>query len=454
MIWVKIVISFVSDFVKMAQSLFKVSNSLTSTQVGRLSSEELDYELAIKGLSPGNTIDDKRKSLRAIFRLEKMGHSIERIAYPFKFAEDSTAVQKGIAEIKTLYNEWSGNSQDAVVSKLSAKLCHVLGRINRAVVEIENNSQSKLKNSLLVQITELIEDCKHKCNAVQRTSTPIKTNVPVCLSQISHNVSDSEISESDSDEDIAAHSHHEATNAKSSFVPVYKWTVRFKGRRGESINAFLRDVEEHCRSRNVNKRQLLQSAGDLFTETAKVWYRANYKKFESWDALVIALKEEFLVPHYDNDLYDQIKKRTQGPSETIGMYFANMSTLFDDLTMRVPEDIKVAIVRSNLMPLYQNQLALNDPKSLEELKSLCKRLEQSRHAVENYHPPRANRNALEPELAVINEVRCFQCGQIGHFQRNCRLQRKDNKEIKCFGCGKLGVKKFNCSQCQGNVKRR
>lgn len=46
----------------MAQSLFKISDTLTSSQIGKLSGGELDYELVIKGLAPGSIFEDNRKS--------------------------------------------------------------------------------------------------------------------------------------------------------------------------------------------------------------------------------------------------------------------------------------------------------------------------------------------------------------------------------------------------------
>lgn len=67
-------------------------------------------------------------------RLEKMGHSVERIAHPFAFDVDIAAVQKGFAEVVELSKTWSGYSNDSIAMKLSAKLCYLLGQVNRAVI--------------------------------------------------------------------------------------------------------------------------------------------------------------------------------------------------------------------------------------------------------------------------------------------------------------------------------
>lgn len=91
-------------------------------------------------------------------------------------------------------------------------------------------------------------------------------------------------------------------------------------------------MEELCRSRNVSKTQLLHSAGDLFVDVAKVWYRANFREFHTWEQMVKGLREEFHPPDYDMEIYEEIRKRTQGKFESIGIYFALMTTLFGNLT--------------------------------------------------------------------------------------------------------------------------
>ena len=55
---------------------------------------------------------------------------------------------------------------------------------------------------------------------------------------------------------------------------------------------------------------------------------------------------------------------------------------------------------------------------------------------------------LTAALSVRDErrVRCFHCGQSGHFKRQC-WKREGN--AKCFSCGRLGQMARNCRQ-QGN----
>lgn len=444
--------------------VFKISTILTGGCVNKLSAEELEYELSIRGLPLSGNVDVKRKALRSALRLEKMGHSVEMIDHPFLFVTDLTALTKCISGIKGISDNWDGNGDDGTAARLSVKLCHALNRANRMLIVDKNQANIKQKNEVLIQIAELVNDCKHKVKTFEKTSTPKCEHVPLNLSQISlHDKSD--IDTSSEDEGATNVSNNgEVIERKSSYVPVYKWGIKFAGRKGESINAFLRDVEELCRSRNVNKQQLLQSAPDLFTDVAKVWYRSNYQNFSTWEQLVAELKAEFQSPDYDDELFEQIKKRTQGPNESVGIFFSIMNTLFENLTNSIAEATKVMIIKRNIIPIYQNQLALHHPKTVNELKLLCKDLESCKASVDRFAPPKSNRHALEPELTLIDnnhQVRCYNCGQIGHYRGDCRNfngnrheSLRVRSEIKCYGCGQPGVIKQNCSKCKGNGSRK
>lgn len=66
--------------------------------------------------------------------------------------------------------------------------------------------------------------------------------------------------------------------------------------------------------------------------------RANKRRFNNWDLLIVALKKQFLPCDYEDRLWEEIRKRTQGASESVGIYFAVMSNLFERLVVPVPEN--------------------------------------------------------------------------------------------------------------------
>lgn len=108
-----------------------------------------------------------------------------------------------------------------------------------------------------------------------------------------------------------------------------------------SLNAFLEQVDEMKQSRHVSDDELFNSAYDLFSEVALIWYRGNKKKATDWPSLVKLLREEFLPKNYNDRLFKQIKERTQHPDEPMGIYIAFMNNHFERLTIKVPESSRI-----------------------------------------------------------------------------------------------------------------
>ena len=249
----------------------------------------------------------------------------------------------------------------------------------------------------------------------------------------------------------------------SKLMPVHKWNIKFKGDKSQSINAFLRDVEELRIARGYTKEELYQSAIDLFEGKAALWFRSIRRRVETWDELEQQLLEEFLPVYYNDLLMDEIKARTQGSDESIGMYLAVMDGLFSFLKPPMAEDDKLRILRRNILPFYQTQLGLFEVVSVDKLRELCRKLEVTRVAVDSFIPPAANvKTSVEPyyayvgskpksslsSVAVSSNVRCWGCNGKGHLQSSCTRQ----KSLKCFGCGKEGVVKSNCPVCKAKAK--
>lgn len=69
-------------------------------------------------------------------------------------------------------------------------------------------------------------------------------------------------------------------------IPVSKWNLSFNGDgTGLSINAFLERVEEFKLSRRVSEQELLDSAIELLTGDALIWYRSVKSKATTWTEL-------------------------------------------------------------------------------------------------------------------------------------------------------------------------
>lgn len=262
----------------------------------------------------------------------------------------------------------------------------------------------------------------------------------------------------------------------SSIKPVFpsKWGLTFSGdKKGLSINAFLERVEELRVARDVSELVLLDSGIDLFSGRAYQFYVTCRKEADTWEKLVKLLREKYQPPDYNEKLFEEIKQRTQGSDETMGIYLAVMTGYFKRLTCPVPEKVKLKILLRNIAPFYQQQFCLVDVTSVSQLRTLGRKLEAKREAVENFSaPPSCRLHVFEPDLAYVGEelvsevldvntsvqdfsgkdMRCYNCDRPGHRAIGCLEPRK----LRCYRCKLEGYTKRTCPKCSasGNGNRR
>jgi len=254
--------------------------------------------------------------------------------------------------------------------------------------------------------------------------------------------------------------------------PVAKWTVRFSGRKNDSVVAFLRRVEELMDAGEVTNREILSGACYLFEGPALTWYRAHRTRVNTWTELKTLLKEDFLPLKYEDDLLYEILNRKQGPQEDITLYISAMVGLYDSLSNPPSEREQLRVILRNLSPYYLAHLKISHILSIDELKTEGKELEYRRTLSQEYDKPQQRRNLLEPELSnrpprnTVSAVssppepssargyrpptKCWNCGEVGHRHQLC----PEMKTTFCYRCGEKGVKTINCPNClSGNVIR-
>lgn len=463
-----------------------------SMHINRLTQDELVYELKVRGLQEG-TVEDMRKWLSKARRLERKGSSFTYPEYPYTFAEDRNAVDGKVTELEQEIADFDGVRGSGTALRVETKLAHVAGRADR--MKATNADEKKEKSILLSKLMGLIADFDTKLDPDQddsddgdaqtspNTDRPSRVNpttvdpppqtenaVPPALTVLQSSVSAAMPSTSTSGmpaHPTIRHSSMLPSPYTSKSVPVSKWQLKFSGEaKGMSVNAFLERVQELRVARHVTEDELFDSAVDLFQGKALLWYRDARKRVFSWPDLAKALRDEFQPVNYNEKLFEEIKQRTQGPNESIGVFFSVMSTMFGRLTCPISEEVQVKILLRNVLPFYQQQLALVDITTVEELRRLCRKLDARRQDAEAFvSPPR--RNVLEPDLAYVEttevlapsstpspmvptevaairkEITCWNCNRAGHRSINCTAP----KNIHCYRCGAKDVTTRTCVKC-------
>lgn len=432
--------------------------------INRLSKEDMAYELKIYGDTTSSSFDVMRRSLRQFRRLAKCTSYIMP-KYPFTFDEDTVAI---VAKIKSISDEmavFSDSRMSPAFAKLSTAIAFAISRVNRSLPTKEEDIQ--LRSKFLVQLVGLASELRTKAKSFSRNST-MAGGDPLDLTTISNSAVSSESSSDDEDDAPQAVTVLRPVNKS---VPVASWGIKFSGHpRDTSLCAFLERVNELKIARNSSDAILYNSAVDLFTGNALIWYRANRDNFSDWNELMCGLRGEFLASDYDDRLFEEIKHRTQGPQESMGMYISVMKNLFARLQTTIPEPTQLKILLKNLLPFYQTQFGLVEISSLSQLLRYGKQLEARKASVEAYVPPPVRSKTLEPDLAYVHcsaesdqtprvtprvntvnapTIKCWNCNAVGHRAAECSKPRKRH----CFRCGRPNVTLPTCPTCSGNGRK-
>lgn len=432
--------------------------------VNHLNKDELMYELTVRGLDTG-TVEAMRVAFTKQRNLEIMDDGIMETYpdSPYDDDEEEDICKAKIAEVKKLLGDLTRKDK----RKAESKLWHCMGRIRRIDEDHEG------RTALLTEAKTLYETFLQRCREFEKPAgleiLETTLNQALNLGSTPHH--------STPNQSVNKPPAFSSTSGVKS-IPVCKWNLKFSGAPGVSVNAFLERVDELKTARHVRDDMLLHSALDLFEDRALTWYRSVRRNLTSWTDLVEQLREEFQPPNYNEKLFDEIRRRTQGENESIGVYLANMNGLFGRLSCSMSEEAKLKILLDNLAPFYQNQLGLVHVTSVDHLRQLGKKLETRRQAVENFMPPpRRQRGLLEPDLACLSDGPesdllaletpvvfqdvasgsrpkpvCWNCRRPGHLMSQCQQPRK----IICHKCGTVGFTIRTCPECSqsGNGHRR
>lgn len=327
----------------------------------------------------------------------------------------------------------------------------------------EDDDGQKTKSLLFTEVFQLSSDLEGRIKTLETA------NVSVLDASIAQqNSSDSEDGGASGAEEVNRNLSvlSMAGPSTSKSVPVMKWNISFSGEiKDMSVTAFLERIEELAIARHVSRQELFNSAIDLFKGKALVWYRANRTSFNDWDTFAKEMKKQFQPYDYDEKLYDEIKRRTQGSDELIGIYLSVVSNLFSRLSLKIPEATKLKILLKNIAPFFQLNLGLVEINSIDELKTMCLKLEARKSCIDNFSlPSRRKNDVLEPDLSYVSSipesstpqtqpsdaiaaVKCWNCDKIGHRSATCEMPKRKH----CYRCGTPNVTVRTCTKCSRAV---
>lgn len=528
----------------------------------RLQSDELTHELIVRNLPCFGTVAEKRKLLREAIQSEKRGVQLN-ITVQLDPNMEIEVCQAKLRTLNEAIDNINLNNIENDFDKIHSRLLHLSARIKRIPAEEAEEELFGEKNNCLIIVATLICNLKHiyskskttlvdvnpgssSCNvnhslldislenfeetlnttrgnfqldqscletqafpvnSTKTNKTAVNFSLPAVPIQ-NHTMNASVLpitSNTWKNSSPVGLSHHNNTfslnETRSYDKPLSNWNITFDGN-NLSVGQFIERINEISSARNVSKERLFQSAIELFTGDALIWFRSIRPTIASWDQLIDRLRSDFLPSDYENDLWDEIRARKQGQNEKVIIFIAVMENLFSRLTHHPTEFTRLEQIRRNLLPYFQSQLSLRFIRRISDLRELCKQLEDTKYQIERFQSPISHnsRRSLEPDLSTktstfrrVNEVfheqnfeqnlsdltylnplpstsanssnnypegvnnnisvdaldvTCWNCKARGHSWRSCKA--KLNRF--CYSCGNPNVTVRNCMRCAKNER--
>ncbi|XP_061729073.1 uncharacterized protein LOC133533999 [Cydia pomonella] len=363
-----------------------------------LQKPELEYEVSIRGESPGSTVQDLRKQ---ISKLGPLFPSEDILESNFSVSADLKGVCDALAKVQSNLDSRPDRN---VLLRTQNLLNHLYHRLNRIVCDETTKPMYDACEQEFRALTARFNSVKDTATA---TVLPVPNTEPVVsTAPINVNVT------------CDRGSHNELCK------------IKFDGK--SCVRAFVERITEFCQARSISDTKLLSYATEFFTGDALHWYRNVKGQVSSWVELATLLKQDFGQRDYDYRLGNEIRSRTQGESENITVYLSIMAGLFSRLSKPLPEDEKLEILLHNIRPCYASTLASAAAiTDIDTLRNHCRNYESIQARLADFRePPRRTADTLAPEFAYtgIN----YNKNNNNNYNKNFTYKNNNNKQYNQF----------------------
>lgn len=325
-----------------------------------LQKTELEYEVVVRGGTPGESVSELRKQIAKIapgFPPEDILESYLEASKDVKAVKET--LLKTQANIVTLTNKFD----KIFFLRTENTLHHVYHRLNRITPKANSLETYKVCSAnFKYQYNELLAMKPQTAQGNSNDPKPITVNCERNLV--------SELSK-----------------------------IKFSGK--TCVRSFIQRMDEFMQTRGVSSDKIITYAYEFFTDDALHWYRYIKTKITSWEELVVLLKQDFSQSDYDYKLMTEIRSRTQGENENITIYLSVMHGMFSRLNKPPPENEQLEILLHNIRPCYASTIAASSAvDTLENLKSVCRNYENIQSRLKQFHePPKVNSETMAPDFA-------------------------------------------------------
>lgn len=231
--------------------------------------------------------------------------------------------------------------------------------------------------------------------------------------------------------------------------------IRFGGESNERLDVFLRDLATVRRLFPLDEAELLDVFPLLLTGAAASYFEANRHRLLTWQACEDQLKQVYLPTDYEHLMCRDIFLRTQLPDEKIDHFLSILENVNNMLQVPHLEVDLVGIAVHNLHPTYRQAVAGKTFRTMQDLATCCRQVENAQSLAKQYEPPpsrlltdpmfaphrtkmaaskpsqplqlktSANNTSqnVKPVVPSAGPSVCFSCRLPGHMARECPKNR-------------------------------
>ncbi|KAK4887203.1 hypothetical protein RN001_003474 [Aquatica leii] len=135
-------------------------------EVNRLLSDELSYELQIRGMATVGTVQEKRSALRGCFRHEKNGIHFPTSVADLDMCEASQICTDKISEISSELDDFNTANKANEYQRINSRIIYLSGQIRRL-----DSTRAPRKSELMSEVMRLVDRLEQICSLDSEENT-------------------------------------------------------------------------------------------------------------------------------------------------------------------------------------------------------------------------------------------------------------------------------------------
>lgn len=248
-----------------------------------------------------------------------------------------------------------------------------------------------------------------------------------------------------------------ARSPRFTFHDIGDSLEKFSGDRSDrDVREWLDDFEQTCDNFGWQDVQKFVYGRRLLKGTAKLFVSSS-SGLNNWASLRAALEEEFEDKVTSAEIHELLRNRKKKSDESYLQYIYHMQNIAK--RGKIEEEALCDYVVRGIVDDPVNKVCLFGATEVSELKNRVQQYEKmksqmrdsgrssakpaaksEREKVKKSSKVSTKGDASEP---TIEEVRCYNCGNRGHYANDCDMK---SRGPKCFVCSDFGHRAKDCKQ--------